>query len=150
MLIRLLREFLRRYRRELALVVIFQTIQTMAALLLPRLNAELIDNGVLLGDTDYIWHQSVVMLSVTFVQVVCSVVAVYYGSRAAMGFGRERGGGRHDVLRQRRGEADGKAGAYAVQENGDKFVEKIDGSFLNVVGFPLELFERELPALLKK
>lgn len=47
------------------------------------------------------------------------------------------------------GEADGKAGAYAVQENGDKFVEKIEGSFLNVVGFPLELFERVLPDVLK-
>ena len=47
------------------------------------------------------------------------------------------------------GEADGKAGAYAVQENGDKFVEKIEGSFLNVVGFPLELFERELPGVLR-
>jgi septum formation protein len=44
------------------------------------------------------------------------------------------------------GEADDKAGAYAVQETGDRFVEKIDGSFLNVVGLPLELFQRELPA----
>lgn len=43
------------------------------------------------------------------------------------------------------GEADGKAGAYAVQETGDKFVEKMDGSFLNVVGFPLELFKEMLP-----
>jgi len=47
------------------------------------------------------------------------------------------------------GQADGKAGAYAVQENGDKFVEKLDGSFLNVVGFPLELFERVLPDVLR-
>jgi septum formation protein len=43
------------------------------------------------------------------------------------------------------GEADGKAGAYAIQEKGDKFVEKLEGSFLNVVGFPLELFEKILP-----
>jgi septum formation protein len=42
------------------------------------------------------------------------------------------------------GEADGKAGAYAIQEKGDKFVDKIEGSFLNVVGFPLELFEKLL------
>lgn len=42
------------------------------------------------------------------------------------------------------GEADGKAGAYAVQESGDKFVEKMDGSFLNVVGFPLEMFQELL------
>jgi septum formation protein len=46
------------------------------------------------------------------------------------------------------GEADGKAGAYAVQETGDRFVERIDGSFLNVVGFPLERFRRLLPRAL--
>ena len=42
------------------------------------------------------------------------------------------------------GESDGKAGAYAVQETGDRFVEKIEGSFLNVVGFPLERFQELL------
>jgi septum formation protein len=47
------------------------------------------------------------------------------------------------------GESDGKAGAYAVQESGDRFVEKIDGSFLNVVGFPLELFTEWLPQTLR-
>lgn len=41
------------------------------------------------------------------------------------------------------GQSDGKAGAYAIQENGDKFVDKLEGSFLNVVGFPLERFEEE-------
>jgi ATP-binding cassette subfamily B multidrug efflux pump len=89
MLIRLLRLYLGRYRRELVLVVVFQAIQTIAALLLPRLNAEIIDNGVLKGDTAYIWRQSAVMIGVTLVQVVCSVIAVYFGSRAAMGFGRD-------------------------------------------------------------
>ena len=43
------------------------------------------------------------------------------------------------------GESDGKAGAYAIQEGGDRFVERLEGSFLNVVGFPLELFEELLP-----
>lgn len=43
------------------------------------------------------------------------------------------------------GESDGKAGGYAVQEGGDRFVESLEGSFLNVVGFPLELFEEWLP-----
>lgn len=46
------------------------------------------------------------------------------------------------------GEADGKAGAYAVQETGDRFVERIEGSFLNVVGFPLERFRELLPCAL--
>ena len=42
------------------------------------------------------------------------------------------------------GEGMGKAGAYAIQENGDRFVEKVDGSLPNVVGLPLELLERLL------
>lgn len=45
------------------------------------------------------------------------------------------------------GEGDGKAGAYAVQETGDRFIECLDGSFSNVVGFPLEMFLRTLPEL---
>lgn len=48
------------------------------------------------------------------------------------------------------GEADGKAGAYAIQETGDRFVERLEGSFLNVVGFPLERFEELLPAVLAR
>ncbi|MCY3024394.1 MAG: Maf family protein [Planctomycetota bacterium] len=47
------------------------------------------------------------------------------------------------------GQSDGKAGAYAIQADGDKFVEKLEGSFLNVVGFPLELFEELLPRALR-
>jgi len=37
-----------------------------------------------------------------------------------------------------------KAGAYAIQENGDEFVEKIDGSMTNVMGLPMELFAKML------
>jgi len=44
------------------------------------------------------------------------------------------------------GEAMGKAGAYAVQETGDQYVEAMDGSRTNVVGLPMELLERMLKA----
>lgn len=40
------------------------------------------------------------------------------------------------------GEAMGKAGAYAIQETGDRFVERVEGSMSNVVGLPIELVER--------
>jgi septum formation protein len=33
---------------------------------------------------------------------------------------------------------EGKAGAYGIQETGDEFVERIDGSFTNVMGLPME------------
>ena len=41
----------------------------------------------------------------------------------------------------------GKAGAYAIQENGDEFVERIEGSFTNVMGLPMELVENLLRGL---
>lgn len=42
------------------------------------------------------------------------------------------------------GEWKGKAGAYGIQDRGDAFVVKIEGSFSNVVGFPMELIGRML------
>ena len=89
MLIRLLREYLQPYRRALTMVVVLQLFSTIAALYLPTLNADIIDRGVALGDTGYILSTGGVMLLVTLVQVVCSIGAVYFGARTAMGFGRD-------------------------------------------------------------
>ncbi len=54
MLIQLLRKHLPLYRRDITLVVLFQFLQTLATLYLPTLNADIIDNGVVKGDTGYI------------------------------------------------------------------------------------------------
>ena len=89
MLIRLLRRFLRPYRGQLALVFLLTCVQVACQLFLPTLNADIIDNGVLTGDTSYIWHTGGLMLLVTLVQVVFAIVAVYFGSRVAMAFGRD-------------------------------------------------------------
>jgi ATP-binding cassette subfamily B multidrug efflux pump len=88
-LIRLLRTHLRPYKKELALVVVLQLVGTMASLYLPRLNADIIDHGIAVGDTGYIVKTGGWMLLFTAVQMFCSIVAVYYGARAAMGFGRD-------------------------------------------------------------
>ncbi len=89
MLLRLLKTYLVPYRRPLMLVVLFQLIGTIASLYLPRLNADIIDNGVATGNTSYILHTGGYMLAVTLVQIICSIIAVYYGARSAMGFGRD-------------------------------------------------------------
>ena len=70
-----------------------QLVGTMASLYLPSLNADIIDKGVATGDTAYIWRTGGLMLGVTLVQIVCSIAAVYFGARAAMGFGRDVRGG---------------------------------------------------------
>ncbi|MCU1357656.1 MAG: Xenobiotic-transporting ATPase [Acidimicrobiales bacterium] len=98
MLIRLLRTFLGRYRRDLALVVGLQALQSLSTLYLPSLNASIIDKGIAAKDTNYIWHTGGVMLGVTLFQVLAATGAVYFGSRAAMGFGRDvRSGLFHQV-----------------------------------------------------
>ena len=89
MLIRLLRSHLRPYRRELLIVLALQVLQGVAGLYLPRLNARIIDEGVVNGDTAYIWSLGGWMLLATFLQVVLAVVAVYWGSKVAMAFGRD-------------------------------------------------------------
>jgi len=89
MLWRLLKQHVRPYRRELLFVLGLQLIATIAALYLPALNADIIDNGVVLGDTGYIMRVGVVMLGVSLVQVAATIVAVYFGSRTAMGVGRD-------------------------------------------------------------
>ena len=89
MLIRLLLQHLRPYRALLVAVVVFQAAQSIATLALPSLNAEIIDDGVARGDLGLIVRVGTVMLGLTILQIVCAVVAVYFGARAAMSFGRD-------------------------------------------------------------
>jgi ATP-binding cassette subfamily B protein len=88
-LIRLLREHLRPYRRDLWYVVVLQLVQTLATLYLPTLNADIIDNGVITGNTSYIWRTGGVMIAVAFVQIICATGAVFFGARTAMAVGRD-------------------------------------------------------------
>lgn len=89
MLVRLLRKHLRAYTGDITLVVLLQFVSTLATLYLPTLNADIIDKGVVVGDTGYIMQIGGVMLAVTLVQIACSIAAVYFGARTAMAVGRD-------------------------------------------------------------
>ena len=89
MLLRLVRTYLRPYAAPLAVVVALQFVGTMAGLFLPSINADIIDRGVVTGDTGYIVRHGGLMLIVSLVQIVCSVIAVWFSARNAMGFGRD-------------------------------------------------------------
>ncbi|MFD5297182.1 ABC transporter ATP-binding protein [Streptomyces mutabilis] len=89
MLIRLLRACLRPYRKPIALLVALQFVQTCASLYLPTLNADIIDNGVVEGDTGYILGYGALMIAISLVQVVGNVGAVYFGARTASALGRD-------------------------------------------------------------
>jgi ATP-binding cassette, subfamily B, multidrug efflux pump len=89
MLWSLLRKYARPYRSLLAIVAVFQLISTLASLYLPTVNAAIIDEGVAKGDLHIIVELGGIMLAVTARQVVCAIGAVYFGSRAGTGFGRD-------------------------------------------------------------
>ena len=89
MLWKLLVQYLRPHRRLLVAVVIFQLAQSIASLYLPTLNADIIDEGVAKGDTGYILGTGSLMLLITLLQIACSITAVYFGAKAAMGLGRD-------------------------------------------------------------
>jgi ATP-binding cassette subfamily B protein len=89
MLIRLLREHLRPYGRGLLGVAVFQLLATIALLYLPTFNADIIDLGIVKGDTAYILRTGGWMLLMTLGQIAFSVAAAYFGARTSMCFGRD-------------------------------------------------------------
>jgi ATP-binding cassette subfamily B multidrug efflux pump len=88
-LFKLAMSFLRPYRKWLTIVVVAQFLQTLATLFLPTLNADIIDNGVIKGDTGYIFGTGAIMLGVSAAQVVVATTAVYFGARCSMALGRD-------------------------------------------------------------
>jgi ATP-binding cassette, subfamily B, multidrug efflux pump len=89
MLVRLVRTHLAPYRRPIAVIVALQLLGTLAMLYLPSLNAQIIDRGIVLGDTAYIVERGAVMLAVSVVQALCAIAAVWFAARTAMSFGRD-------------------------------------------------------------
>ncbi|QYJ03877.1 ABC transporter ATP-binding protein/permease [Nocardioides panacisoli] len=89
MLVRLLREHLGRYRAWLATIVVLQFVATVAMLFLPSINADIIDEGVAVGDTGRVVELGGVMLLVTLGQALCQVTSAYFAGRASMSFGRD-------------------------------------------------------------
>jgi ATP-binding cassette subfamily B multidrug efflux pump len=105
MLIQILRTFLAPYRSQLGVVIALSTVGTLASLYLPSLNASIIDEGVARGNTDFIWRTGGIMLAVSLLQGACAATSVFFGAKAAMGFGRDL-----------RGAIFGKVLAYSARE----------------------------------
>ncbi|MER5306540.1 ABC transporter ATP-binding protein [Streptomyces sp. NPDC002773] len=89
MLMSLLVPRLRPYRALLVLLVALQLVQTLASLALPTLNAGVIDQGVLRGDTGRVLGGGAAMIAVTLLQAAAAAAATYTGARIAMGVARD-------------------------------------------------------------
>jgi ATP-binding cassette subfamily B multidrug efflux pump len=89
MLLNLLRTYLKPHWKIIIGVIVFQLGSSIASLYLPTLNADIIDNGVVKNDTGYILSLGGIMLLISLGQVVCAIIAVYFGARVAMSLGRD-------------------------------------------------------------
>jgi len=93
----LLVAYLRPHWRVLVGISLLLLVQAIGNLVLPTLMADIINQGVVTGDTGYILEIGGLMLLMSVVVGVASVVTVYFSSRTAMGFGREV---RRDLFRR--------------------------------------------------
>nr|WP_206323151.1 ABC transporter ATP-binding protein [Streptomyces sp. HNM0575] len=88
-MIRLLCACLRPYRWRTVLLLVLQLVQTVATLMLPTLNAAVIDDGVVKGDADYIVDTGIVMLALAVTQIVTAGIAAVLSSRITAALGRD-------------------------------------------------------------
>ncbi|WRS30994.1 ABC transporter ATP-binding protein [Actinomycetaceae bacterium MB13-C1-2] len=79
--------YLRRHWGAVVLIVLLQLVATVSALALPDMNAEIINNGVMVGDVATVWRLGGVMLAISALQGLAAGFAVYYAARIAMGLG---------------------------------------------------------------
>ncbi len=86
-MIKLLR-FMKPYRAVLVLVVVLAFAQALANLYLPTLFANIVDNGIVKGDTGYIWRLGGLMMLVTLGGTVAAVIGIFFSSQVATGFGK--------------------------------------------------------------
>lgn len=86
-MIKLLR-FLKPYRLLLVLIIVLAFAQAMANLYLPTLMADIVDNGIVKGDTGYIWRVGGIMSLVAIGGTIAAVVGIFFSSRVATGFGK--------------------------------------------------------------
>jgi len=77
------------YKWSVSAVIILVFLQTIADLFLPTLMADIIDKGVVTGDTSYIWKIGGLMLAISALGVIASIFASLYSAKAAMGLGRD-------------------------------------------------------------
>ncbi|WP_340379802.1 ABC transporter ATP-binding protein [Streptomyces sp. SS7] len=135
MLIRLLRTYLRPYKKPIVLLVLLQFLQTCATLYLPTLNAHIIDNGVVEGDTGYILSYGGLMIGISLAQVVCNIGAVYYGARTASALGRDVRAGVFDRVQSFSSREVGQFGAPSLITRTTNDVQQIQ--MLSLMAFTL-------------
>lgn len=79
----------KRYMPQMLAIIALIFVIAMCDLFLPRLMANLINEGINKGDNDYILRTGLQMLGVSLFAVVCSILSNYFRAMSSMGYGRD-------------------------------------------------------------
>ena len=82
-------KYFKPYMGLLAAMLVLLILQCLSDLYLPNLNADIINFGVIKGDTGYIWRTGGYMLLITFLLIFTNVASSYVSARASMAFGKD-------------------------------------------------------------
>jgi ATP-binding cassette subfamily B protein len=143
MLSKLILRYIRPYWGLVVGVVLAQTVACISGLVAPTLNAQIIDNGVAQGDTDYIWQRGGIMLGVAVLEVIGRVAAVWCGAQAAMGFGRDVRAGLFDHVLSYSSREVSRFGAPSLITRNTNDVQQVQQllmmSFVFIVSAPITM-----------
>ncbi|MBQ3296757.1 ABC transporter ATP-binding protein [Candidatus Saccharibacteria bacterium] len=89
--------YLKPYWWQVGLLILATGGQTFATLQIPALMADIINNGIVKENTDYIWQQGLIMLGVAVISAGCALVSSYFSARVGANFSRDV---RADIYRQ--------------------------------------------------
>ena len=82
-------KFIKPFTMAIITVVVLMLLQSLSELYLPKLMADIVDNGIVNGDTGYILRIGGFMIGVAAVGTLLTVMASYISSRVASAFGRD-------------------------------------------------------------
>ena len=82
-------KFLKPYWWQVLLLITFTGGQVFATLQLPALMADIINNGIVTEDTDYIWRTGLIMVGIAIASGGCSLAASYFSAKVGANFSRD-------------------------------------------------------------
>ncbi len=80
---------LKPYTMALMAIVVLMLLRTFSELMLPRFMSNIVDIGILNGDTNYILETGMIMLGVAFFGGATSIFSSYLSSKVGIGFARD-------------------------------------------------------------
>lgn len=81
--------FLKPYTWQVVILLLSTALQVYTTLRLPTLMANIINNGIVPGDTGYIWMTGLGMVGLTVISALCSLISSYFAARIGTSYARD-------------------------------------------------------------